>query len=757
MELKYITRGNSKPQGKPRVYFSCHPADFETYFDKITDEILNMEDCVIWYDDKSCEPEDIDSFLNNLSQIQLIVIPVTSLYLTEHNRSRDAEFLYAAKQHIPVLPLMQEEGIDVLFNEICGNIQYLMENDTVTPGLSYEEKLEKYLSSVLIGGELLNEVRAAFDAHIFLSYRKADKEYAEQLMRLIHNCDFCKSTAIWYDEFLTAGENFDESIIESLENCELFAMVVTPNLINEDNYVMTTEYPLAVKYKKPLLPVEMTETDYGELAAAYEGIPKCVDAKNTPALSAALRSHLQEYVKEDSLTEPRKNYLIGLAYLSGIDTEVNKTLAVEFITSSAGAGLLEAMEKLAEMFVLGEGVAQNYDTAANWYRKIAVAREQEYFADPDNGFNEYLSALIDYASCCHHLCGSLAAAEDAYLRIDEITMADNGRHHCSEDVRLAMYNSLGSLYLAAGEYESAYQYYDKARSIESLPAGEGFTELNRQRALQTAYYGLCSACQKMGRYREAWEYLQKDYSIASEIVTKTGESEDTQMFVEIYGRMGYLRELQNDISSAKNYYYKGLTLSRNITLQSGASLTDWLSLAASNQNMGKISAKDGDFALAYEYYMFALSIYESTISESRMTIHDMQNYASLCLLIGKLEKEHGVPGKAKEFYERSLSLHEKLWENYGLKQSHGALALLYYELGCFDGGNIEYLQTARQILYEDAKEAAYNGTRLSKVAANSFRSGIIMGDIKKRIRKMKRQKLKSKIKSKITRDTLSSF
>ena len=30
--LEYKTRGDSSPQGKQKVYFTCYPMDFEKYF-----------------------------------------------------------------------------------------------------------------------------------------------------------------------------------------------------------------------------------------------------------------------------------------------------------------------------------------------------------------------------------------------------------------------------------------------------------------------------------------------------------------------------------------------------------------------------------------------------------------------------------------------------------------------------------------------------------------------------------------------------
>lgn len=47
--FQYKTKGNVSPQGKRRVYFTCHPEDQERFFEKITDEILKNTDCAIWY------------------------------------------------------------------------------------------------------------------------------------------------------------------------------------------------------------------------------------------------------------------------------------------------------------------------------------------------------------------------------------------------------------------------------------------------------------------------------------------------------------------------------------------------------------------------------------------------------------------------------------------------------------------------------------------------------------------------------------
>ena len=53
MELRYITNGMSSPEGKPRVYFSCHPDDFDLAFPLIPEDILRHVNCAVWYDTKT--------------------------------------------------------------------------------------------------------------------------------------------------------------------------------------------------------------------------------------------------------------------------------------------------------------------------------------------------------------------------------------------------------------------------------------------------------------------------------------------------------------------------------------------------------------------------------------------------------------------------------------------------------------------------------------------------------------------------------
>ena len=274
-EFKVRTKGNSDPQGKPRVYFCCHPEDFHRYFDKICEDIFVSQDCAIYYTENMSEPLDETNISVDLGRMNLFVVPVTFRLMNEDNRAMRVDIAYAKEHNSPILPFMMESGIDEVY-ALPGNFgerQYLNPDSYDLSEIRYEEKLQKHLESILISDEMAKRIRAAFDAYIFLSYRKKDRAYANELMRIIHSIPGCRDIAIWYDEFLTPGESFIDNIKKAMEKSSLFTLLVTPNILEEGNFVMTEEYPAAKQSGMKILPTEMVEIDRDELKAKYDSIP----------------------------------------------------------------------------------------------------------------------------------------------------------------------------------------------------------------------------------------------------------------------------------------------------------------------------------------------------------------------------------------------------------------------------------------------------------------------------------------------------
>ena len=380
-QLKFITRENSAAQGKPRVLFCSHHEDQKMYLTATARDILAVVNCVVFYYEAT-EILTQEVLLADLEQMQLVVIPVTRKLLTQSNTAMEAVVPFALQHHIPILPLVQEPGLEQLFNEKFQNLHFLVCNDQDTTALAYKDKLQKHLQKILVDDDLAQQIRQSFDGYIFLSYRKKDRLQARELMRLIHQNDDYRDMAIWYDEFLTPGEDFGDSIEQAIEKSKLFVLAVTPNVIEKGNYVMQCEYPKAQKIQKAIVPAILQPTDGQALQQCYPGLPEGIDPRDPQMLSLALAEHLQTEAVAKNRTDPRHLYLMGLAYLSGIDVEIDHAKALRLLQQAAKAGWLQATMKLINMYCEGIGVAIDF-TQAIWWTEFMISQARlSYQNDP---------------------------------------------------------------------------------------------------------------------------------------------------------------------------------------------------------------------------------------------------------------------------------------------------------------------------------------------------------------------------------------
>lgn len=395
--LEYRTRGNSTPNNKPNVYFSAHPDDFDIYFGVLSEEILQHSNCAIWYSSFEKDINDQDHMFD-LDQMQLLIFPVTSRFLSDDNIAL-REFRYALSKHIPVLPIAVEQGLEKQFSEVCGNIQFVDRTSQDVTAIGYDEKLSRFLDSVLLNNETIQKIRDAFDAYIFLSYRKKDREQAQKLMRLIHMNETCRNIAIWYDEFLVPGEDFNDAIAEAMRNSDAFALTVTPSLLEEGNYVQQIEYPFAKSLGKQILPFELQKTDRVMLAAKYAGLAECIDADEESVMRYMVEAYKALAIQPKE-RDSVHNFFIGLAYLNGMDVEKDFCQAVELISNAAEEGLPEAMEKLVSMYREAEGIDRDYDKAIEWQvryvEKMKEVAESDPSADSDFQLFRAMADLISF-------------------------------------------------------------------------------------------------------------------------------------------------------------------------------------------------------------------------------------------------------------------------------------------------------------------------------------------------------------------------
>lgn len=322
------------------MFFTCHPADWQTHFLPVCEELFQFCDCAIYYcDPNDPSPRDSTYYAELRRRMHLLVVPVTSAFLTEPNPALDQDFHYAESRCIPILPLVREPGLDKLFAQF-------------------------------------------------------------------------RDIGLWYDEHLTPGEDFNDEIEVHLNDSKLFALIVTPNLVNEKNYVQEHEYPQAVERSKPVVPIQYEATDSDTLRREYPNIPDCLDPEDAAAVEYALNSALSGIARCRNDHDPDHWYHIGLAYLTGTDVEVDHSLAVKLITAAAEAGLEEAMDKLATMYRDGYGVRRDPAQVIHWTQKLVELAQRRY----ENQVSDVNSLLY---------CARLGIAASVCVSIDRYDLAAN--------------------------------------------------------------------------------------------------------------------------------------------------------------------------------------------------------------------------------------------------------------------------------------------------------------------------------------------
>lgn len=706
------TKGNASPQGKARVYFSCHSEDFAPFFDLLCEDIFSSQNCAVYYEADFDNPADEEELEALLSDMQLFVIPVSNKYLQKPCRAREYEYRFAIEHHIPILPIEVERGVIGRFAEIMnrvgegyGDVQLLSRVSVDATEIPYAEKMEKMLKGILASDELAKRVRAAFDAYIFLSYRKKDRAYAKKLMQLIHKIPGCRDIAIWYDEFLIPGEGWNQAIMDAMKKSKLVTLAVTPSVVEPDNYIILHEYPDAVNGGKEVVPVEIVPTDRDLLAKLFPGLAVPVDAEKETELIQALKS----IIVEENDKDQEHNFLIGIAYLSAIDVERDPERAVALITSAAEARLPEAIRKLVSMYNTGEGVKRDYIAAAKWQEKlvevlegtateIMIMAELLHAAEMWRGVRNLDRARSACERCLKYegkegtarnlalayeklgdICLSekkVAEAKTHFLKILEIRKklaAETGTLLIERDLS-GSYTRLGDICMAEGNLEEAREYYLKALQIdETHVTGEAAGDI-------TVSYGRLGDIFRVERKpEEAREYYLKAMRIYEKQVAETGSAEARRNLAITYDCIGNTYEPESTTKEAGEYYLKALELREKLVTET-ESIEAGRDLSASYFNLGDICQAQGNLQEAREYYLKALQIGEKNAMQAAST-EAARDLSFSYVKLGYIFKAEGKTEEAGEYFLMALQIDEKLAEKTGTIQARRDLAVSYARMG----------------------------------------------------------------------------
>ncbi len=670
--FKYVTRGEQTAQGKQKVYFCAPPDDYGKYFENISNEILNTLEkennrgCALFYlEDANAERD--EGFQFSFKEMNLIVIPVTTRLLTTANPALDIEFRLAIENHIPVLPLIMEKRINELLNAKCGDLHFISKDSHDDEVITYEETLIRFLTSILIGDELAENVRTTLGNKLAGTCNDPEDEYLIGLAYL-GGIGTPKDAGRALTLITAAAEAGLADAMEKLVS------------VYRNGYAAERNREKAIEWQKKL--VDLRKGIYEEKQDEASALGYLWDILN-----------LGDYLLELTRTNEAEEIYDEMLSASKDIHEIFKTERTHRCISAAYCRLGDIRKTLDDI-----------ECAEVYYLKAAGISET--IARKNNTVESLraLSDIYNILSVMRYSHENYIAAEKHCLKHAEITEAierQTGSIEDRSDLSIIICN-LGSIRRNRGDFEGANNYFLKALEIsESIYSATYIDKIRRNRSI--VYKDVGDIRAKLDDLNTAEKYYLKALEIRKDIYRRNSTIESKRDLAIICRSLGDIRSRFDDRDGAENYYHKALELSEAIATETGTADAR-RELAAICKNVGDIYASYSDFDSAEHYLLKAFELRESLAKEVD-TLKEKRKLLPICNSLGNTFYAHNDLESAKEYYRKSLEIQELIAHETGTVESRSDLALSYYKMSYYYRDNkIEYIKKSLVIMSRIAEE-----------------------------------------------------
>jgi tetratricopeptide (TPR) repeat protein len=498
MNIIRRAKGDRVQEQSQRIFLcldSQNTADADRLITERLLPIVQSASYVVSYLEAPAEALDEDVLRNELEATSVMALWVTDELLGSRKArgSWPTEYDLARELSVPIIPLVEDAALFPEFSRLSDAVHGI--------GMDDDEYLLKYasqLSSYLYSEKELELIREkAFTAEVFLSYRKKNVHEAREFMRKLHSIEGFETISVWYDNFLTAGRNFNDEIRGSIKDSDAFVLLVTPDLATEGNYVQTTEYPFARENGKTVIAVEATPTDPARFEALYPGAGRPVPVDNRELLRDAFVRTLKPAAAEGPMGGERA-YLLGLAYLSGHGVERDTGRGLRLLEAAAEGDDLAALHAclpLCHRYADGFAAYADHRKAYRYRKKSIELSERLLGAEHPKTAEAY----YEMAGLCADRGDFEHAFEYAEKAMGVCEKALGARHPDTA----ATYSLVGDILIRSGNYTQATAWLEKALGVYREVSGDNSPKT------ATAYGSLATAYSYSGDFTKALEYLHK--------------------------------------------------------------------------------------------------------------------------------------------------------------------------------------------------------------------------------------------------------
>lgn len=262
------------------------------------------------------------------------------------------------------------------------------------------------------------------------------------------------------------------------------------------------------------------------------------------------------------------------------------------------------------------------------------------------------------------LTASDSARYEIYVKLSEETPNDSALYFADQAQQAAIklgsksgvarsLRAFGDYHYAQARFETALEYYDKARLIyESDNNPSGIAEISKRMAFIQ---------RTQGRYAEALEYAfqsLKNYELLG----------DKRSVGDMLRFIGFVYNDQENEKSAMEYFRKSLKVAEE--------LNDEQSVAITLRSLSELLDKQGNSAQALEYAAKALAIMQE--------LGEAWDVATSNRYLGRVYHNRRDYDIAIDYYKKALAAFEKLGDKQAEVNTRRFLAESYYEQKRYD-------------------------------------------------------------------------
>lgn len=493
-ELIPNVKWNCSPDNNRNILIICHPQQIQSYLAQLKDYIWKrFTNITIWQTNSGIG--DWNQLLKEIDQMDAVICFITELLVSTPNVIGDRLLPAIIEKKCPLLPLVDDENLEQIFDKKYGHIHFAKRKDKYKIRF---DAIDEFINGLPKSEEKRNqwfEISQReiehFSQSYFISYRKVDGKYIDALQHQIHKEAALVDTQLWYDSYLSLGENYDENLIAIIEKCTAVILVITPHLLEPNNYVSRIEIPFAKKLGKPVIGILVEETDLNAISDMY-GIDKIYRLDEWKTFTSILLDADIPIPEVDSY--PNHLYELAVAYIDGDHVERNMNIACELLYQAIQYKHLESYEKLIEIksgeyeesLMKQEEAEWSFSLFADYLKEIATNPDLNDDTDKDELIRKLCDIEKDNERKVHEKVSYIDISESVALYDEYIDiLTERYKHNPSERMLIPLLDWLrkyGEFYINQHMFTDAVNrlliFYKAVEPLEKQEPNKLFTYLS---------------------------------------------------------------------------------------------------------------------------------------------------------------------------------------------------------------------------------------------------------------------------------------